>query len=373
MSKQSDSTKPMGIAFVGCGFVADLYAQTLPSHKDLTLIGVMDKDARRAERFGKHYGVPVFGSMEELLSNPQVELVVNLTNPHAHEGVTRASLEHGKHVYSEKPLAMGLEQARSLVALARSRGLRLSGAPCTLLGAAAQRAWRAVRENRVGRVRLVYAELDDGRVDLAPHRKWVSASGAPWPAEDEFSVGCTLEHAGYVLTWLVAMFGPVSRVTSFAGLQVHAEAPDFTVACLEFRGGVVARLTCSVLAPHDHTLRVMGDEGVLFVKDTWSFHSPVYVRKWMRLRRRLLLSPIRHRVPGTGSPAAAPRRGSARIDFSLGVAALARAICGDGDTPLNEDFCLHVNEVVLAIQNARDLKQPYEVTTTIPPMERNAS
>ena len=91
----------MRIAIVGTGYVADYYLKTLPNHPQLQLLGVMDRDTARAERFGRFYRVPVYRSYEELLSDRRVELVVNLTNPHAHYEVTKAALEAGKHVYSE--------------------------------------------------------------------------------------------------------------------------------------------------------------------------------------------------------------------------------------------------------------------------------
>src|SRR5262249_974055 len=162
---------------------------------------------------------------------------------------------------SEKPMAMSLSEAKELAELAESRRLQISSAPCSLLGETAQTMWKALREKRVGPVRLVYAELDDGLVHKMPYKRWLSESGTPWPYEDEFEVGCTLEHAGYYLTWLAAFFGPIESVTAFSSCLVpekiaepltgSTSAPDFSVACLKFASGVVARLTCSIVAPHD--------------------------------------------------------------------------------------------------------------------------
>ena len=101
-------------------------------------------------------------------------------------------------------------------------GLGLASAPCSLLGETAQTVWRALRERVVGTVRLVYAEMDDGMVFRMPYRSWVSAAGVPWPAKDEFEVGCTFEHAGYYLTWFPAFFGPARTVTAFSACL----APD---------------------------------------------------------------------------------------------------------------------------------------------------
>ena len=92
---------------------------------------------------------------------------MNLTNPASHFEVSRACLEAGKHVYSEKPLATNMDDARALCALAESKGLMLASAPCSVLGEAAQTLWLALRRNEIGKVRLVYAELDD---DFVPRR-----------------------------------------------------------------------------------------------------------------------------------------------------------------------------------------------------------
>jgi predicted dehydrogenase len=176
----------MRIAFVGCGYVADYYIATLPGHPDLELIGVTDRDPAALSRFTGFYKVRGYGSLDLLLEDDRVELVVNLTNPRSHFEVSKACLEAGKHVYSEKPLAMELAQATALVELAAARGVRLSSAPCSLLGETAQAMWKALRERQVGTARLVYAEMDDGMVFRMAYRRWLSASGAPWPARDEF-------------------------------------------------------------------------------------------------------------------------------------------------------------------------------------------
>ena len=145
----------MKVAFVGCGWVADLYLSTLKSHPRLELAGVYDSDPVRADAFARHHRVRKFDSYEQLLGDASIGLVANLTNPRSHYAVSRQALEAGKHVYSEKPLATDLAQATELVALADEKGLLLAGAPATLLGEAAQTAWKALRDGRVGKPRLV--------------------------------------------------------------------------------------------------------------------------------------------------------------------------------------------------------------------------
>jgi predicted dehydrogenase len=372
----------MRVAIVGCGFVADYYVRTLPARPELELIGVMDRDAERAGRFARYYSLSRYGSLDELLADQRVEIILNLTNPISHYEVSKRALLAGKHVYSEKPMAMRLDEATELVELAESRQLQISSAPCSLLGETAQTMWKALREERVGIVRLVYAELDDGLVHKMPYKLWVSESGTPWPHEDEFKVGCTLEHAGYYLTWLAAFFGPMESVTAFSSCLVPDKilepsakgggtALDFSVACLKFASGVVARLTCSIVAPHNHAITIIGDHGIITTKDCWYYRSSVYIRRLLTIRRRTLLSPFKKKYPiaKSGLPLNVRRKGSQQMDFARGLAEMAEAI-KQGRTPrLSARFSLHVLEATLAIQNARDTGAPHRMTTTFDPIE----
>ena len=204
------------VAMVGGGYVADFYVNTLVNHPQIQLIGVFDRDAARARQFCTFHALDRYDGIDAVLKDDRVEIIVNLTNPESHYAVSKASLEAGKHVCSEKPLAMEMEPARELVALAESCGLYLASAPCNLLGEAAQTLWAALRKGVIGQVLLAYAEMDDGLVHRRNYREWVSASGRRWPWKDEFETGCTIEHAGYHLTWLAAFFGGATSVTSFA-------------------------------------------------------------------------------------------------------------------------------------------------------------
>jgi predicted dehydrogenase len=366
------------IGIVGCGYVAEYYLATLPLHPELQLVGVADRDDARARRFAEQAGVRAHDDVEHLLADGEVELVVNLTDPRSHAAVTRAALEAGRHVYTEKPLAVEMAEAEALVALAESRGLALASAPCSLLGETAQTMWRAVRAGTVGRVRVVYAELDDGMVHRMGFRRWTNRLGVPWPYRDEFEVGCTMEHAGYYLTWLVAFFGSARRVTSFASVQVPDKvpgedlgplAPDLSIACIEFASGVVARLTCSVLAPHDHSLRIVGDDGVLSTRDCWHYRSPVTSRRLVTVRRRTMLSPVprRHRLPK--GPRLPDTGGAASMDFARGVAEVAASLRERRRSRLPTDLALHVNELTLAIHHAATRPGVHELRTSVEALE----
>lgn len=366
-----------GIAIVGCGFVADYYVRTAAGHPSLEIAGVWDREESRTRRLAAHYGLRSYRSLDELLTDDRVAVVANLTNPKSHFDVSKAVLDAGKHVYSEKPLATEIGRAKEVVDLARRRELLIASAPCSILGETAQTVWRTLREQRVGTVRLVYAEMDDGMVHRMAYRRWVSESGAPWPSKDEFEIGCTLEHAGYYVTWLTAFFGPVESMTAFAScripdkatdLPLDTQAPDFSVASLQFRSGVVARLTCSIVATHDHSLRIFGDEGVLGTKDCWYYDSPVHVQRTITIRRKTMLNPLKRPVPLVRRPPRFLRRAAAQMDFARGIAEMADAISEERPCRLSPEYSLHNNEVVLAIQEA-GLGMPYRLTTTFEPME----
>jgi predicted dehydrogenase len=402
------------IAIIGCGYVADHYMATLPLHSNLELVGVSDLKMSRAHAVADFYGTKAYASTEELINDPQVELVVNLTNPESHYAVIKASLLAGKHVYSEKPLTLDLETSRELIELAENQGLLLSCAPCNSLSDTVQTLWKAVRDGAVGRTQLVYAEFDDNPIYLMHPEQWASRTGAPWPYLNEYASGCTLEHAGYHLTWLAAIFGPAETVTAFSSCLVPdktdvpyepADTPDFSVACIVFRSGVVARLTCSIVAPLNHKMTIIGNEGVLTTDTYRHYRSPVYLEHFSQLSlnarkaRSVRGSPALGYLFGVGGRkqvlvhkekislkqrlreilfSSPPIFGAAIKTFKkrevgyqdkfLGVAEMADAINENRDCLLPPDFVLHVTELTLAISNAGSSGKCYKLTTSFAPI-----
>lgn len=368
-----------GIAYVGCGFVADFYHICLANAEDqLELQGVYDIDPDRLHQFASHHGLKRYGSFEELLCDETVSIVLNLTNPHAHYEVSKACLNAGKHVYSEKPLAMDVDQAADLVRIAQAEGLEIAAAPSSMLSGPAQTLWRAVRQGRVGRPRLVYAELDDGMIHRRGFENWRSISGAPWPAKDEFEVGCTVEHAGYAVSWLVAIFGPVRRIRSFSSLLISDKGPstppnyttpDMSVGCLLFDDGVVARVTNSIIAPHDHAIRVFGEEGELRVSELWNFSASVTFRPVLESRverfveRKTGLQRVRTVPPARRENPKTPPNG-ANMDFMRGVAEMAEALAKGQRPRLAGEFALHITEVALALQHPETFGPDYIVKSS---------
>lgn len=375
----------MKIALVGTGFVADYYMTTLANHPALSLAGAWDRDGARLDAFRRFHDVPIYADLDALLADPAVGIVVNLTTPESHYEISSRALAAGKHVYCEKPLAMSLAEAEALVAQAQDDGLTLATAPANGLSDAHRLVEDMLRTGRIGTPRLVYAAMEDGPVFRDRWASWRSRSGAPWPGLHEFAIGCTLEHAGYALSWLVTLFGPVESLTAFAavtfpdkgpGTERIAMAPDFSVGCLNFQSGVVARLTNGLAAPRDRSLQIFAEKGSLTVRDLWDNRSIVHVeeadaprplpgrlltRAEAKLGRALPWKPTPGRrlsYPAEPAGRALPAFPS-QIDFMRGVADQAAAIARGEAPRFSGALALHITELALALNNARDLPQPY--------------
>jgi predicted dehydrogenase len=370
--------RTIGIAFVGIGYTADLYMRTLGLHPQLRLVGVFDRDAERSQIFAKFHGVSVFSSLEELLTSRHVGLVLNLTEASEHFEVSKACLEAGKHLYSEKPLAMTMRQAHELVEIAKEMGLEISAAPCSVLGESAQTLWKAIRESVVGKIRLIYAEMENDsiyKISCGRHR---SESGFAWPNKGGFEQGGALGFAGYYTTWLTAMFGPAKTVTAFSASlssQNETEASssssteaDFAVACIQFASGLVARLTCGRVAPYDHSLRAIGDKGVLVIEDCLFEHKPVLVRRMLRLGDWRMFHPFKRTFPLVRKPSYFKKGCAMQMDLMRGPAEVASSVLEGRKCRIGADFSLHNTELVLAIHNARETGTTCVLRTTFDAM-----
>ena len=261
----------VNVAIVGAGVIAAPYAACIAAEGGLALAGATDVVPGRAAELVAAHGGTLYPSLEALLADDAVDVVVNLTPASAHVPVTRACLEAGKHVHSEKPVALRAGDARALVELAATSGLRLSCSPATLLGEAQQTAWKLVRDGSVGTVRVVYAEANWGRIE-----RW-----HPTP-ESLYETGPLGDVGVYPLTIVTAMFGPVRRASAYAttvqrertrkdGRRFSLAVPDLWVAALEHEGGVITRLTASfwVAPSKQRGLEFHGDAASLWMP-TWS-------------------------------------------------------------------------------------------------------
>ena len=257
----------MHCLFVGAGAIATEYAAELDAGP-LTLAGVCDLDGERATALADEYGCPAFTDLDTALAAVDAPLVVNLTSHAAHAPVTRAALEAGRHVYSQKPLALDAGVAAELLELARERNLALGCAPGTPNAPSQRRAGRLVADGRLGPVQLGYAHAHVGRVTDWHDRP------------DSFlDIGPLYDGGVYPLALLVSWFGPVASVRTADTLDSWPDrddrrpaAPSHIEATLEFAAGPTVRLTASLYAPHRsrefYGLELHGDDGSLYLRGT---------------------------------------------------------------------------------------------------------
>lgn len=399
------------IAFVGCGFVFDIYMRTIRAHSELNIKGVYDLNPERSEKVSAYYGFHIYETYEALLEDEDVDAVINLTNIGSHFDVSERALKAGKHVYSEKPLTTSVEKTNELFEIARANGVRLYGAPCNIYSDAVRTLFNVVRDGAIGKPLLVYAELDDSPIHLMEFEKVRSTTGASWPLKEEIYEGCTYEHLGYHLVWICGLFGPAVSVTAFSselienkteGLPAKVGTPDYSVACLHFANGETARITCSVVAPRDHRMRVIGSEGEVSVDSYRRYQSPVYLEKFSKMSlswrkfQTIRAHPILGRLFGVGgrrqklvknwkSKAVEKdqqmksslkqrmfewlrRREVYAQDKLVGIAEMAREIGGGQKQYLTPDFIMHVNELTLMVQGAGTDGIATKPTTTFDPL-----
>jgi predicted dehydrogenase len=403
----------MKIAFVGCGYVFDIYMRTQWAYPELEVCGIFDIDTARSATVSRHYGFHVYPSYEALLADPKVQVVVNLTSIQSHYETIKRALEAGKHVYSEKPLTTDLERTRELFALAKARGLVFTGAPPNLYSDSVGTLWKAVRDGAIGKPVLIYAELDDNPAHLMQLDKVQSPTGAPFPYAEELQEGCTIEHVAYHLVWICAMFGPVTSLTAFSKALVEnkrtplpltpPDTADFSVACLNFASGVAARITCSWVAPRDHRFRVIGEQGEISVDNIFHDQAHVHLERFSRVslsaRKAYTVrtQPTLGRIFGISarrlplvrrwkSHAVEAERGVGRslkhkfvswlrrrevyaTDKLIGVAEMVRAIGEGRPQPLSADFQLHLNELTLLINRAGPAGLTVTPTTSFTPIQ----
>ncbi len=337
------------IGIVGCGFVSSLYMKSLPTYEDLKLVGAYDIKPDRLQQFCDHYSATPYESLESLTND--VDLIVNLTTPEEHYNVSAHALKAGKAVYSEKPFTTSEADSRSLIDLAIENNTNILGAPCGYLSEMAETVADCLEREVVGKVYAVYAEMDDGLMHKVAYEKWRNDFGVEWPAKNEFEIGSTSEHAGYTLCLLQRWFGKATikglvnhQCVTDKIIPLHKQTADFSCAILEYSNNIIARVTCSIIAPKDRQIRIFGEHGVISVGDTWRYDSPVKVQKLVTIRRKTLLSPIKKTIkPLQTSFPKAPKTAAAQMDFCRGIRQLAEQ--GTTNRELMENY-FEVNSIV---------------------------
>jgi predicted dehydrogenase len=348
------STLPgVKIGILGCGHVSDQYFEGLALNDLLAVVACADLDRARAEQKAAQHGVPRACAPDEMLVDPEIELVVNLTPPQAHADVSLAAIEAGKHVWSEKPLATKLEDAREVVDAATRAGVRLGCAPDTFLGGGIQTAIKLVDDGWIGPTIAggVAMVTEPGYEIWHPDVASFYREGG----------GPALDLGPYYVAALVAILGPVARVTSLTratfseriigvgprrGERIAVEVPTHVTGALEFEGGPIVTLLMSwdVWATHLPYIEIYGSDGSLSIANPDEFHGRPRLR---RVEREELEQPPP--PPGTVDWSPIPLTQPGDVQRGIGIADIALAIREERPHRANGEFAYHVLEVLLTL------------------------
>jgi len=348
--------KPLRIAVVGCGHICRSYGQHIKNYPGLLEIaGATDLELARAEEFASTFGGKAYPNFEAVLADDAVDLVLNLTIHHAHFELNKRALEAGKHVYSEKPMALTHDQALELIEVAAKNNRRLASAPSTFLGEGVQTAGKFLAAQKLGPLRVVYAEVNWGQIE-----RWIS-NPAPY-----YTVGPLLDVGVYAITAMVYLLGPAKNVWGYStilkdprldsnGQEFPVTAPDFTVGMIEFASGVKARITTNYyLPPHCMTflkgLHFHGDNGS-FTIGCFNDFNPACT--WYPYKEKGLNVPLLRPQP-------------ARMDRAVGLADLAESLRENRPHRTSPHQAAHVIEIMEGLQRSADTCSVVEILSTTP-------
>ena len=343
------------VGIVGCGVISRHYAENAKAFDSFEVVACADLETAQAQALAAEHGFPAV-SVGELMADPSIDVVLNLTPPAVHATVIREALAARKHVYTEKPLATDAAAAAELVEEADRRGLQLACAPDIFLGGPYQAARALLDEGAIGQPLAVSAAmLVGGQESWHPNPDIFFADGA----------GPLLDMGPYYLSAIVALLGPVRRVAGFASMRTRertieigprtgerfaAATPTHAAASMELESGVTANLVASFEATGQYIcdLEVHGTEGVLALPDPNAFAGP------LRLKQG--------RAGWQEVPVAARDGRDAR---GIGLHELVEAIAAGRPARASGRFGLHVVEVARGILRSAEEGRAIEIESRV--------
>ncbi len=345
------------VGIIGTGNISGIYFKNLKAFEGVEIVACADLDVERAKAKAAEHGVAKGCSVDELLADPNVDLVVNLTIPAAHAEVCLRALEAGKHVYVEKPLAVSREDGRRIVELAAAKGLRAGAAPDTFLGAGIQTCKRLIDEGAIGEpLSAVAFMMSRGHEHWHPAPEfYYKAGGGPM-----FDMG------PYYLTALVALLGPISEISGMTrithkertitsqplnGQVIQVDVPTHVTGTLRFSSGAIATMITSFDIPAGSNLRnieIYGTKGTLAVPDPNTFGGPVKLRRFGESEWEDV-------------PVTLPYDGNSR---GVGVLDMANAIREGRPHRANDALAFHVLEAMHGFHDSNDAGAVYRMSST---------
>jgi predicted dehydrogenase len=350
------SVRKVKIGVVGCGMISGIYLKNCTqTFTILDVVAVADLVPELAQQRAEEFNIPRACTVEALLADPEIEIVLNLTTPKAHVALNLQALAAGKHVYTEKPFALTREDADSVLALARSNGLLVGCAPDTFLGAGLQTCRKLIDDGWIGTPYGASGLILMGN----------AYGGVPAHFHTYFQLGWDplFDMAPYYLTAMVTLLGAVRKVSGSVGQvrreitvtnmrsprfgeTVPVEAPMHAAATLDFENGVIASLQVAKESfGYVPRLEIYGTEGVLYAPDPNMFGGPIRIQQ------------------SSGAIAEIPySHGFAENSRGVGIADMAYALQSGRPHRASGELARHVIDITLGIFESARAERHVPVT-----------
>ena len=356
----------MRVGIIGCGNISETYFECQNLFNNFNVVACADINIEVAKKSAEKYNVKSF-SVDDILANEDVDLIINLTIPAAHKEIIIKSLNAGKHCFSEKPLAMSFSEGLEISELAISKNLYVGCAPDTFLGAAGQKARSLIEDNKIGDVVLgTFNLMSHGMEHWHPNPDFFFKPGAG----PVFDVGV------YYITQLVNLIGPIKSISSLSGTatperiitseprngeKIKVETPTTLMGTLEFHNNAKIQFFCSWdVWKHKHsTIELYGLEGSMIVPDPNFFSGDILIshkeEDWQIINNDKMLLGIPNKTDNNGSKIANYR--------GIGLSDMIDAIHNQRQSRCSLDLAVHVLEAMEGIIKSSDDRVNYHMQT----------
>ena len=366
--------KVFKVGLIGCGHISETYFRAQQYFNNIKIVKCADINHANAIKCAKTYKIKAL-SVKDLLKDEEVEIILNLTIPKAHYQVAKQSLLNGKHVYSEKPMAINFKDGLDIVKIAKKRKLYIGNAPDTFLGGGIQKSKELIEKKILGKISLGNA------IFAFPGVQSYHPNPEPWFAKREG--GPVIDMGPYYLTALVNLLGPAKKVTGsiMEGVKrrtigigpkknktFKVECPTTYLSTIQFENGTIIRLTLSfdVIAHQRNHIELYGSKGSMIVPDPNMFGGSVYVcnklgNPWKEYKtNKMHLGKINIRSQSSRaneSPTNANYRG-------VGLAEMAYSIENKKINKCNGEISLHVLDIIQSTMKACKTNKTQIIKTT---------
>ncbi len=356
----------MKVGIIGCGNISETYFNCQNIYNNFEVIACADIDLEVARSSAEKHNVK-FLSVEDLLSNSEVDLIINLTVPAAHKSVIIASLQANKHCFSEKPLALNFYEGNEILRIAKQKNLYVGCAPDTFLGAAGQKARYLIDENKIGDVVLgTFNIMSHGMEHWHPNPDFFFKPGA----------GPVFDLGVYYITQLINLIGPVKSISALSGTaskeriitskprygeKISVETPTTLMGTLEFHNNAKIQFFCSWdVWKHNHSaIELYGLKGSMIVPDPNFFSGDIKISekedKWKIINNDNMILGIPNQIDNDGVKIANYR--------GIGLSEMINSIKNQKNARCSIELSIHVLEIMEGIIKSSENKNIYKLTT----------